>query len=94
MRNIEPQSAAELPPQVTRTALAPDVLLRRPACAEALTKAGYPVRTATLATYATRGGGPPYRKFGRMVLYRWDETLAWAAGRLSKPIHSTSDVQE
>ena len=37
-----------------------DTLLTRAAVAEALTKAGYPTARATLATRATRGGGPPY----------------------------------
>ena len=70
----------------------PDVLLRRKATAEALTKAGYPVSEKTLATKATRGGGPPYRTFGRAVLYRWGDAVAWAEGRLSAPRRSTSEA--
>jgi hypothetical protein len=45
-------------------ALGPDTLLRRKATAEALTAAGFPTAEKTLATKATRGGGPPYRKYG------------------------------
>jgi hypothetical protein len=48
-----------------------DVLLTRKATAVALTGKGYPVAAGTLATKAVRGGGPPYRKFGSRVLYRW-----------------------
>src|SRR5688572_6399466 len=71
--------------------LAPAALLRRVACAEALTKAGYPVSAKTLASMATRGGGPPYRTFGRVVLYKWSETLGWAESRLSPPRASSSE---
>ena len=42
----------------------PNTLLTRKATAEALNATGYPVRPATLATKASRGGGPPFRRFG------------------------------
>ena len=74
--------------------LHPDTLLRREQLATALTEAGFPVRTATLATKATRGGGPPYRNFGRIPLYRWGDALTWAAGRLSLPRSSTSEAAD
>src|SRR5262245_46881544 len=38
-----------------------DALLTRDRLAEALTEAGYPTKAKTLATKASRGGGPPYR---------------------------------
>ena len=56
----------------------PDALLTRDRTAEALTEAGFPVKSKTLATKATRGGGPPFSKFGPRALYRWDDALAWA----------------
>jgi hypothetical protein len=68
-----------------------DALLTRTAAAAALTEAGFPVKAATLATKATRGGGPPYQTFGAKPLYRWGDALAWARGRLSVPRHSTSE---
>ena len=68
-----------------------DALLRRRPTAEALTEAGYPVRATTLATLATRGGGPPYRLFGRVPLYRWGDAVEWAQSRLSEPWRSTSE---
>ena len=71
----------------------PTALLRRKLTAEALTEAGHPVSDKTLATKAVRGGGPPYRLFGRKPLYRWGDGLDWAAGRLSKPICSTSEME-
>ena len=70
----------------------PDALLPRRQTAEALTAKGYPVSPATLSTKATRGGGPPFRRFGVRVLYRWGDALAWAESRLSAPIRSTSEA--
>ncbi len=64
---------------------AADDLLTRDATAEALTEAGYPIRTATLATMATRSGGPPYAVFNGKALYRWRTSLAWAESRLTRP---------
>jgi hypothetical protein len=69
----------------------PDALLQRAPTAAALTAAGYPVSSKTLATKATRGGGPPYRLFGRRALYRWGDALAWAQDKLSAPRTSTSE---
>ena len=73
----------------------PDVLLRRKATAEALTTLGFPTSDKTLATKATRGGGPPYRLFGRVPLVpldRWADALAWAEAKLSPPLRSTSEA--
>jgi hypothetical protein len=70
----------------------PDALLRRGEAAEELTNAGYPVAPATLATKASRGGGPPFRRFGRVPLYRWGDLLTWAESRLSPPMRSTSEA--
>jgi hypothetical protein len=70
----------------------PNTRLRRMATAAALTAAGFPISDKTLATKASRGGGPPYRLFGRVPLYRWGDALAWAEGRLSAPRHSTSEA--
>jgi hypothetical protein len=70
----------------------PDALLTRYNTAAALTTAGFPVKSTTLATKATRGGGPPYRLFGNKPLYRWGDALDWARSRLSAPIRSTSEA--
>ncbi len=71
-----------------------DAMLSRKAAAEALTAAGYPTSEATLATKATRGGGPLYQLFGRKPLYRWRDALAWAEGRLSKPVRTAAEARE
>jgi hypothetical protein len=69
-------------------------LLRRNECARILTSAGFPISPKTLATMASRGGGPPFYKFGRAVLYRWSDALAWAESRLSPLRRSTSEVDQ
>jgi hypothetical protein len=51
----------------------PETLLTREAAAKVLTVAGFPTSPATLATKASRGGGPPFRKFGPRALYRWGD---------------------
>ena len=71
----------------------PDARLTRVATAAALSAAGFPVSAATLATKATRGGGPIYRLFGRKPLYRWSDALEWAAARTSRPVTSTSELE-
>jgi len=73
------------------TELRPDTLLRRKVLAEALTAKGYPTTEKGLATKATRGGGPPFHKWGRFVLYPWGTSLAWAEARLSTARSSTAE---
>ena len=70
-----------------------DMMLTRDALAVALSAAGFPISAATLATKATRGGGPKYRLFGRRPLYKWSDSLDWARGRLSKPVTSSSELE-
>ena len=65
--------------------LSPDTLLRRKTTAAALRDAGFPVALATLETCATRGGGPPFQRFGRIPLYRWGDCLDWANKKLTPP---------
>jgi hypothetical protein len=72
----------------------PDKLLSRKECAAALTDAGFKVSPLTLSTLATRGGGPPFQKFGPRVLYRWAAALAWAESRLSPVVRSTSELNQ
>ena len=71
-----------------------DALLRRKATADALSARGYPTSDKTLATKATRGGGPRYRLFGRSPLYRWGDALDWAESRMSQPRGSTSEYDQ
>ena len=72
----------------------PDALLSRTATAESLTEFGYKISPATLATKASRGGGPPFRHFGRVPIYRWGDSLAWARSRLGPVVASTSELDQ
>lgn len=69
-----------------------DQRLLRSQTAAALTEAGFKIATSTLATMATRGGGPPFCKFGPRCLYVWRDALAWAEARLSSLRSSTSEA--
>jgi hypothetical protein len=73
--------------------LSPDTRFTRRGIATWLTEAGFPITVATLATMATRGGGPPYQLFGRRPLYRGGDALAWAQNRLSAPVTNTSEAR-
>jgi hypothetical protein len=68
-------------------------LLTRRQLAAALSAAGYPVAASTLNTMATRGGGPPYQKFGPRPLYRWGPAIKWAEERLSKPARTNAELR-
>jgi hypothetical protein len=68
-----------------------DARLTRDGLAEALTEAGFPTSAKTLATKASRGGGPPFRKFGPRAIYTWGDAVQWAEARLSAPRRSTSE---
>jgi hypothetical protein len=70
-----------------------EALLTRQQFAAALSEAGYPVAASTLNTMATRGGGPPYQKFGPRPLYRWGPGIKWAKERLSRPARTTAELR-
>lgn len=70
----------------------PNALLTRERAASALTALGYTISPKTLAGMATRGGGPPYVRFGRRALYRWADVLDWARAKTSPPSRSTSEA--
>lgn len=63
----------------------PETRLTRRNGAAALTEAGFPTAPATLATLASRGGGPVYRRYG-------GDLLEWAQSRLGAPMRSTSEA--
>jgi hypothetical protein len=69
-----------------------DTRLTRREAAAALTAVGFPTAAATLATLASRGGGPVYQRYSSRVTYRWGDLLEWAQARLSPPMRSTSEA--
>jgi hypothetical protein len=63
----------------------PEDLLTREQTASALSRIGYRVKEKTLATKASRGGGPPYHLFNGRAVYRWGSALAWAQSSMGTP---------
>ncbi len=82
---LPPESAA-WPPKSS--------LLNRHEASDFLSNLGLRVAPATLAKYASIGGGPVMRRFGRRVVYEVQALLDWANSRLSPPRRSTSDPGE
>jgi hypothetical protein len=77
---------------MNRTVASPtDTKFTRKELSEALAAAGYRMPASTLATLASRGGGPPFTKFGKWPLYSWSEALAWAKARETPPMRSASE---
>ena len=72
----------------------PKQYLSRKEASEYLKSRGLPVAVATLAKYATVGGGPEFHSFGRFPRYSVDALDDWVAAKLSKPRHSTSEPRE
>lgn len=70
-----------------------DALLDRKAAAAYIVSLGVPCSPATLATKATRGGGPPYQLFGKKPLYRKSGLDEWVNSKLSKLITSSSELK-
>ena len=69
-------------------------LRRRDAAAEYIsTTWGIPCSPKTLAKIAVIGGGPEFRKAGRIPLYPEDGLDAWARRKIGPRVRSTSEVE-
>ena len=66
--------------------------LTRKQAAELLGMLGLPTSIATLETWGTRSGGPPYTKWGRRCIYPRNKLLAWAKDRIGPLRHSSSEM--
>jgi hypothetical protein len=69
------------------------IYLSRKEASRFLASLGLSVAPSTLAKYATVGGGPRFRHFGRQVKYLMSDLIAWAMARLSGPVQSTSEFE-
>lgn len=56
-----------------------------------LCRLGFPIKSATLETKRSRGGGPPYLKAGSRVLYRPSALRAWASSN-TRELANTSEA--
>lgn len=68
-----------------------NIYLSRKEASKFLASVGLSIAPSTLAKYATIGGGPKFRRFGRQVKYLPSDLIAWAETRLSDPAQSTSE---
>jgi hypothetical protein len=67
--------------------------LRRTAASEYLAANwGVSRSPSTLAKLAVIGGGPTFRRAGRVPLYAKDDLDAWVRSKLSAPMRSTSEA--
>ena len=68
-------------------------LLRRKAASDYLREThGLERAPSTLAKLAVIGGGPVFRRAGRIPLYSPDDLDCWAESLLSAPMRSTSEA--
>ncbi len=74
----------------SRNITATDVYLDRNQASEYVTRQGLPLAKTTLQKFATVGGGPIYRRFGRRAVYLASDLDAWIASKLTAPRRSTS----
>jgi hypothetical protein len=68
------------------------LLRRKAASAYLFEKFGIERAVGTLAKLATLGGGPLFRRAGRIPLYASDDLDDWALSLISGPMRSTSEV--
>jgi hypothetical protein len=62
-----------------------DKYLDRDKASRFLDGLGLRISAATLQTYASRGGGPLYARFGKRAVYLEKDLLEWAAERVKAP---------
>lgn len=67
--------------------------LRRIEAAEHVSANHFPCSPKTLAKYAVVGGGPKFRKAGRIPLYDVPGLDEWAGAKLSPLVSSTSELR-
>ena len=80
-------SGNEAPPTAVKPRLS-----RIEACDYLLASHGVQVAVATLAKYATLGGGPRFQRFNRKPLYPRDELDAWAVQKLGDVVANTGEA--
>ena len=70
-----------------------DKLLRRKAASEYLYEThGLERAPSTLAKLAVIGGGPVFRRIGRVPLYSTSDLDDWVTSKLGPPMRSTSEA--
>ncbi len=91
MRTASPSLGAPSPEPRTFDSIDPQTLLTRTQLAKMLEACGTPLTYHTLATKATRGGGPPFSIFGKNAIYLWSDVVAWVRETIGEPARTTSE---
>lgn len=66
--------------------------LDRSEAADYINGLGLPISKLTLQKWATTGGGPMYRRFGKRAVYLVSDLNAWVRSKMSLPMASTSGL--
>lgn len=77
-----------------QTSLPPRRMMRRSEAAKHVNEKGVPLSPKTLAKLAVVGGGPSFRKMGRIPLYDPSDLDVWVCSKLSRLVASTSELAE
>jgi hypothetical protein len=88
---LKPQPPPLSPPTMVLTAVDPQTFMTRFQLAETLELCGIPLSYETLANKATKGGGPPFRIFGKSPVYQWGDVVAWLRETMGEPARTTSE---
>lgn len=67
-----------------------DRYLSRKEASAYITARGLSCAATTLQKYATVGGGPHYRKFGKRAVYAESDLDSWIESKLTAPMASSS----
>jgi hypothetical protein len=89
---MSPVLKAQLSGEATVVATPPKRDMTRCETAQHITDHWFPCAPKTLAKLAVVGGGPPFRKAGRVPLYGEASTDAWAESKIGPLVHSTTEL--
>ena len=83
--------SAALKTQMCARSTTPNRDMTRAETAQYITDHWFPRSVKTLAKLAVTGGGPPFRKAGRVPLYSKTTTDAWAQRKIGPLVYSTTE---
>jgi hypothetical protein len=90
--SMSPVLKAQLSGEATVVAAPRKRDMTRFEAAQYITDHFFPCSPKTLAKLAVVGGGPPFRKAGRVPLYGEASTDAWAESKIGPLVHSTTEL--
>jgi hypothetical protein len=90
--SMSPILKAQSSGEATIVATPPRRDMTRCEAAQYTTDHWFPCSPKTLAKLAVIGGGPAFRKAGRVPLYNEASVDAWAASKIGPLVHSTTEL--